>query len=355
MAITNQTYKPSASSVPIAGNERIVKVTLQNGDIKVELTNIGCAIMAIYTPDRNGVQKNIVAGFPDPLQYMVNKDYFGVVAGRFANRIDSGKFEISGTTYQLTKNNGSNHLHGGFDGLSHKVWEVSALAQNENQCGVMFSYLSKDGEEGYPGNLSVTVLYTLDEDGRLQIDYTASTDKSTPVNLTNHSYFNLTGFEEPLVLDHKLKLFAGSYTEKNANNIPTGKILPVADTGLDFRELKRIGDTIGQFECDRGFDHNFVLDAQIGLKEAAYLTEHSTGRSLKVYTNKPGIQVYTGNFWDGKTTGQQLVAYQQHGAVALETQAFPDSVNHSHFPDTIIHPGSTYRSTTIFEFGISSD
>lgn len=354
MAVTNQTYKPSASSVPVAGNERIVKVTLQNGALTVELTNIGCAIMAIYAPDRNGVRQNIVAGFSDPLQYMVNKDYFGVVAGRVANRIDAGKFQISGNSYQLTLNNGVNHLHGGFDGLSHKIWAVSALAQNEHQCGVMFSYVSKDGEEGYPGNLSLTVLYTLDEDGRLQIDYTANTDKSTPVNLTNHSYFNLTGFEDPTILDHKLQLFAGSYTEKNENNIPTGKILPVQGTGLDFRELKRIGEDIGQMECDRGFDHNFVLDGKVGLKEAALLTEGSTGRTLKVYTSKPGIQVYTGNSWDGKTTGQQLVAYQQHGAVALETQAFPDSVNHPNFPDTIVHPGIPYRSTTIFEFGVSS-
>ncbi|MGN6417099.1 MAG: aldose epimerase family protein [Pseudobacter sp.] len=355
MAITKQTYKPSSVSVPVAGNERIVKVTLQNGGITVDLTNIGCAVMSIHTPDKNGESRNIVAGFSDPLQYMVNKDYFGVVAGRYANRIDAGKFELEGNSYQLTQNNGVNHLHGGFDGLSHKVWEVSALAQNENQCGVMFSYVSKDGEEGYPGNLSVTVLYTLDEDGRLQIDYTATTDKSTPVNLTNHSYFNLTGFEEPSVLQHALKLFAGFYTEKNENNIPTGKILPVQGTGLDFRELKRIGEDIGKMVCDGGFDHNFVLDARVGLKEAALLTEDSTGRTLKVYTSKPGIQVYTGNSWDGKTTGQQGVPYQRHGAVALETQAFPDSVNHPHFPDTIVHPGSPYRSTTIFEFGISSD
>jgi len=334
----------------------IIHATLSNGSISVELTNIGCSITALHVPDRRGVPANIVAGFNDLVQYKVNEDYFGCVIGRFANRITNGQFHLNEKNYQLSVNNGNNHLHGGTEGFNRKLWKVQETIETDNECGIVFSLFSRDGEEGYPGNLTVLVKYLLGRDNKLHIIYKAVTDKSTPVSLTNHSYFNLTGFSDPTIYDHTLCIAAWEYTAKSNNNTATGKILPVAGTALDFRHPKRIGNDINTLAADMGYDHNFILKRSNSpdIINAAVLCESTSGRMLTVYTDKPAIQVYTGNFWHGAVNGQQDIAYVKHGGVALETQAFPDSPNHPHFPDAILHPGETYASTTIYEFGISS-
>jgi aldose 1-epimerase len=337
--------------------EQVVFVTLQNHDITVELTNIGCAITAIWAPDRNGMSSNIVAGYAGWESYITNKDYLGCVVGRYANRIANGQFTLDGKLYQLTVNDPPNHLHGGGHGFSHKIWKLVAVIENDNECGVIFSGYSADGEEGYPGNVQATVQYVLDSKRRLHILYRATTDKSTPVNLTNHSYFNLTGFETPTVLKHCLQIMADRYTEKSHNNIPTGKISTVYNTALDFTLSEWIGTHIGCFPRDGGYDHNFIVNRthEGGVTKAAVLSEATTGRVLTVYTDAPAVQVYTANHWNGAVTGKQGLPYRQHGGVALETQAYPDSVNHPHFPNTILYAGEEYTSTTIFEFGVEAD
>jgi aldose 1-epimerase len=334
----------------------IKQATISNGYITIELTNIGCSITALHVPDRNGVQANIVAGFTDLQQYKENPDYFGCVVGRFANRITNGQFKLNGTHYQLTINNGNNHLHGGWVGFNKKRWKVQELIETENECGVVFATCSAHEEEGYPGNLIITVTYLLGRDNRLRILYKAETDKSTPISVTNHTYFNLTGFINPVIYDHLLSVSAWEYTVKSANNTPTGEILPVAGMPLDFRLPKRIGNDINELTADNGYDHNFILKRinSRDIIKAAIMSEPTSGRKITVYTDKPAMQLYTGNFWNGGVTGQQNIPYEKHGGVALETQAFPDSPNHPHFPNAILHPGEVYQSTTIYEFGVSS-
>ncbi|RYZ22863.1 MAG: galactose mutarotase, partial [Chitinophagaceae bacterium] len=316
--------------------------------------NIGCSIMSIETPDKAGVCKNIVAGFPNIEDYLVNRDYLGCVVGRYANRIAEGKFGLGGKSFQLPVNNTPNHLHGGIAGFHKKIWETIDLIQTGDRVGVVFSYLSKDGEEGYPGNLQVTVGYSFNKKNELCIEYKAEADKPTPVNLTNHSYFNLTGFDAPVIDDHLLQVNAAFFTEKNEQNVPTGSILPVADTRLDFTKPKIIGIGINSFPRDMGYDHNFVLEnrPEREVVFAAKLYDPLSGRTLTVSTSQPGIQVYTANYWDGTVKGVQGHFYQKHGAVALETQAFPDSPNQPSFPNTILYPGQVYSSKTIFAFGV---
>ncbi|MGN6342648.1 MAG: aldose epimerase family protein [Ginsengibacter sp.] len=337
----------------IIEGQEVYKYTLQNESIKVDITNLGCSIMAIYTKGSGQREKNIVAGFKDIKDYENNPYYFGCVIGRYANRITNGKFTLDSKNIQLSVNDGINHLHGGFEGFNKKVWKLSNTESDEDKIRVEFEYLSRDGEEGYHGNLMVKVKYILNSKNQLCIEYNAGTDKATPVSLTNHSYFNLSGFESPNIYEHLLYVNAENYTEKNLNNTPTGDIIPVADTPLDFRLPKKIGKEIHQFPKDKGFDHNFILKRNFSDKivTAAKLKDPSSGRTVTVYTDQPGIQVYTANFWDGTVEGSHGV-YQQHGAVALETQAFPDSPNHPAFPDTILRPGQDYFSTTIYEFGI---
>ncbi|MBS1564089.1 MAG: galactose mutarotase [Bacteroidetes bacterium] len=335
----------------------VVQVRLYNRGITVDVINIGCAITGIYTSDRYGNYKNIVAAFGDISFYRVNDVYLGAVVGRYANRIQGGCFLLDGREVRLSINNGHNHLHGGVEGFSHKLWSLVSLQHNGTECRAKFSYTSPDGEEGYPGELIASVEYILDGRGRLHLLYEAVSSQSTPVNLTNHTYFNLTGFEDPTVLGHLLTINAASYTEKNAGNTSTGIILPVAETPLDFRTPRLLADGIGCFGADMGYDHNFVLqqNPENTLIRAAVLQEPATGRSLTVYTSKPGLQVYTANYWDGSITGIQGKPYIRHGAVALETQAFPGSVRHRHFPDTILRPGEIYRATTIFAFSLGDE
>jgi aldose 1-epimerase len=338
----------------ILQGKNVYKFTLQNECMSVDITNLGCSIAAIYTPGRNGIQKNIVAGFEDLKAYENNRDYFGCVLGRYANRIAGGCFFLEGKEINLSVNDSINHLHGGVEGFNKKIWDVGSVIQKEEQVYVELEYLSRDGEEGYPGNLHVKVKYILNNKNQLCIEYRAYTDKATPVSLSNHSYFNLSGFENPLITGHALQINAISYTEKNKFNVPTGNILPVSDSPLDFRKTKTIGDHINCYQTDKGFDHNFILkDHDPGeIVLAAQLKDPESGRTLKVYTDRPGIQLYTANFWDGTILGQQGQLYQKHGGVALETQAFPNSPNHPSFPNTILNPGQHYFSTTIYEFGI---
>ncbi|AXY78007.1 galactose mutarotase [Paraflavitalea soli] len=347
--------KATISSYRDEANETIQHILLTNGDTIVGLTNIGCTITAIYTSGRDNIKKNIVAGFDNLELYKVNKHYFGCVVGRYANRIANGTFMLGSERYQVSVNDRPNHLHGGWKGFSHKIWKLEEVIENGQECGVVFSYYSADGEEGYPGNLSVSVKYVLDKNNRLGIFYKAVTDKSTPINLTNHSYFNLTGFEVPTVLEHYLQVNAEQYTKKSANNTSDGNIATVADTALDFRTSRQIGHGIANFPKDMGYDHNLILNQPEtkGLIKAAVLHEVASGRVLTVYTDRPAIQVYTANYWDGSMKGGQGQFYQQHGGVALETHAYPDSVNHAHFPNTILHPGEEYNAATVFEFGVA--
>lgn len=324
----------------------VCEYVLSRGSVRVGILDLGATVSFLEMPDRTGRLKNIVAGFRHPERYWRNEYYFGCVVGRYANRIGAGRLRLDGHTVQLSVNNDGNHLHGGFEGLHRKLWRLQSRIESDDASGVVLEYMSPDGEEGYPGNLRIQVSYLLDGAGRLCVDYTAVSDAATPVNLTNHSYFNLSGFENPVVDDHLLRVFSGRYTEKNGANLPTGRLLPVNGTPLDFTSLRRIGDRLGQMVQDRGYDHNYVLD---GVGVAAELYDPDSGRQLRILTDRPGIQVYTANWWDGSVVGSQGVPYVRHGAIALETQAFPDSPNQASFPDTILRPGEVYRTTTIFE------
>jgi aldose 1-epimerase len=321
---------------------------LSNGVVDVVLCNYGCTIISINVPDKNGEKKNVVAGFSDSKDYLKDHPYFGSTVGRYANRIAFGKFNIDEQKYQLPVNDFPNHLHGGVNGFSRKLWQAE---QHSN--GITFSYESKDGEEGYPGNLHVSVRFSLTDDNKLVVNYTATTDKSTIINLTNHSYFNLTGFESPTIHNHLLKVYGTHYTVKNENNVPSGEIASVLNTPYDFTAPALIGKNIDLLVADMGYDINYELDNKMAEPAlAAELYEPVSGRLMKVFTDQPGMQLYTSNWWDGSLIGQQNKPYEKHGAVALETQAFPDAPNHSNFPNTILRPSEVYRSETAYQFSV---
>lgn len=326
-------------------------ITLKNRDISVSLTNYGCIITAICTPGRKGSVRNIVAAYAELTAYRQNEHYFGCLLGRFANRIGGARFKVGEQQYNLSQNDGANHLHGGFEGFNRKLFQVTSLIQADDEAGVEFEYLSPHGEEGYPGNLAVKVTYALNENNQLRMSYEAKTDRPTPVNLANHSYFNLTGFESPDILAHELQINARAYTEI-LGDIPTGKILPVSGTPYDFSVPRPVKND--SLDGTEGYNQNFVLDGHERGKIllAARLTEKSSGRVVSVYTDQPGLQLYTANVWDGTICGPQGRYYQQYGALALETQNFPDSPNHPAFPCSILYPGNIYCTTTIYEFGI---
>lgn len=355
--IKSGTLSATLSTYQETDGTALQQITLENGTITVQLINLGATITSIHTPDRTGSNKNIVAGFAHPHEYRDNPAYFGSTVGRYANRIAGGRLTIGNMHYQLPVNNGNNHLHGGVAGFHKKAWQVTSCTENEEQAAVTMEYVSRTGEEGYPGTLTVHVTYALDLHNRLSILYMAYTDQATVVSLTNHSYFNLTGFEQPLVTDHLLRINATAYTEKNDNNTPTGQILPVAGTPLDFTSFRPIGTNIDLLTADGGFDHNYVLDHASSpsgnpATPAAELEDPSSGRFLQVFTDQPGLQLYSANYWDGSLTGAHGRTYLRHGAVALETQAFPDSPNQPHFPNTILRPGEIYKRETVFAFGV---
>lgn len=354
LSVVNDRLSLQSETQNTMHSKEVHKFSLTNGFATIGITNLGCTILEIYTPDKNGRQQNIVAGFKDINDYQNNRDYFGCVVGRYANRIGGGSFPLNGKKIILSVNDGKNHLHGGVDGFHKKVWDIKSLIQEDDKVGVVFEYLSKDGEEGYPGNLKATVKYILNSENNLNIEYHAETDKATPVNLTNHSYFNLTGFDKPVIDEHVLQINAAEYTENDEYSLPTGTISKVAGTVLDFAKPKKIGSDINSFPFDRGYNHNFILPFHDPeeLILAATLSDPLSGRTLTVYTDRPAIQLYTANFWDASILGSQGQYYQMHGGVALETQAFPDSPNQPSFPNSILDPGNHFFSTTIYEFGV---
>ena len=318
-------------------------VTIRGANgIEVSVIPFGGAITSLKTPDRQGNLVDIVLGYDTVDDYIRNPRYVGALIGRHANRIADGRFSLNGVEYQLPQNNGPNHLHGGFNGFDKRVWKV-----RENGNTLHLSYFSKDGEENYPGNLEAFVDFTL-RDNELRLDYRATTDRDTIVNLTNHSYFNLRG--EGTILDHELTLNAGSFTPVDEELIPTGEIKSVAGTHMDFRKAKAIGAEIHL----GGYDHNFVLNNWDGsLKLAARLCEPVTGRVLEILTTAPGMQFYSGNFLDGSLIGRNGVAYEKYTGLCLEPQHFPDAPNHPNFPSTVLRPGEEYNQTTVYRF--SSD
>ena len=300
----------------------------------------GGAITSLKTPDRDGRFGDIVLGFETLEEYVHNPRYFGALIGRHANRIARGRFSLNGIEYQLPCNNGANHLHGGFRGFDKRVWTV-----REDDNALHLTYFSKDGEEGYPGNVTAFVDYTL-LDNELRIDYRATTDRDTIVNLTNHSYFNLRG--EGTILDHELTLHADHFTPVSEDLIPTGEIKRVAGTPMDFRNGKAIGS---ELQAAGGYDHNFVLNDWDGsLRSAARLYEPATGRVLEILTTEPGIQFYSGNFLDGSFTGKNGFVLARYTGLCLEPQHFPDAPNHPNFPSTVLRPGEEYKHTSIYRF-----
>lgn len=324
--------------------------TLTNsGDAKVQIMTYGGIVNSIEVPDASGNVQNVVLGFDSLDKYLSGHPYFGALVGRYGNRIANGEFTLNGTKYELATNDGNNHLHGGEKGFDKRLWDAKVVDGS-----LQLSYLSEDGEEGYPGNLQVTVTYTLTDNNELKIDYEATTDKATPVNLTNHSYFNLSGDPSTTILDHMLTLNADHYTPVNDELIPTGEIAPVEGTPFDFTEPRAIGSRIDQVEG--GYDHNFVLNDQgDSLRKVATVYDPDTQRQMEVLTTQPGVQFYTGNFLDGSLTGPDGTPYEQHAAFCLETQHYPNSPNEPDFPSTILEPGETYHSVTVYRFSVHNE
>lgn len=312
---------------------------------EVSVIDYGGAVVSILAPDRRGEFANVALGFDTLEEYVGNPRYFGGLIGRHANRIGLGRFSLDGVQYQLTQNNGVNHLHGGAKGFDKRVW----TATDETSSGVSvlrLEYLSVDGEEGYPGNVKANVSYKLSSDDELEINYEATTDRDTIVNLTSHAYFNLAGGGD--ILGHELTLYADAFTPVSRELIPTGEVMPVENTPMDFRLGKKIGRDL---DAAGGYDHNFVLQSSDGsLRPAARLYEPNSGRVLEILTTEPGIQFYSGNFLDGSLTGKGGVVYHKYTGLCLEPQKFPDAPNHADFPSTVLRPGETYRHVSKYRF-----
>ena len=331
--------------------------TFTNGRVTISMLTWGATIQRVETPDRRGRTKNISLGFDNLPDYAALSPYFGATVGRYGNRIAKGKFTLDGQSYQIPINNGENALHGGTIGFDKKVWKAKVV-QTDKAVGVAFTYVSPDGEMGFPGELTSTVTYTLDKQDNLRIDYLATVaGKPTVINLTNHVYFNLTGEGTGSIDGTVLQLNAPSYTPVDAGLIPTGEIAPVAGTPFDFTKAtaigKRIRDDHPQLVIGRGYDHNFVLGGKPdgdGVRFAARFWEPEDGRTVTVHTSQPGAQFYTGNFLDASFQGIGNKSYRQGDAFAFETQHFPDSPNQPNFPSTTLRPGQTYTSTTIYTF-----
>jgi len=339
-----------------SSGETVELYTLKNAKgVEAGISTYGGVVVSLKVPDRGGALGDIVLGFDDFQGYLLPPPYFGAIIGRYGNRIAHARFTLDGVEYKLAKNDGDNSLHGGTRGFDKVLWK----ARPGNGQSLELTYLSKDGEEGYPGNLSVTVVYTLTDNNELKIDYTATTDKDTVLNLTNHSYFNLAGQGKGDVLAHLLTLNADRYTPVDKGLIPTGELRSVEGTPFDFRQPHLIGERIGsndeQIALGRGYDHNFILNRTgDGLSLAAKVSEAKSGRVLEVLTTEPAIQFYTGNFLDGTIRGKGGKVYGRRSAFCLETQHYPDSPNHPSFPSTELKPGATYHTTTVYRFSISS-
>ena len=357
-SVTGQS-KRSVTHAPFgktADGKAVEIYTLTNANgVELKAINYGCIITSLKVPDRTGKMADVVLGYDTLDGYLKDSPYFGAVVGRYGNRIAKGQFTLEGKTYKLATNNGPNHLHGGNKGFDKVVWNA-APKNVPDGVAVVFTRTSPDGEEGYPGNLQATVTYTLTDKNELKVDYSATTDKATPVNLTQHSYFNL-GDDKTDILGHELTIHASRYTPVDETLIPTGELASVQGTPFDFRTASAIGARIGadnaQLKNGGGYDHNWVLDRKgSGLQPAARLVDPKSGRTLDVATTEPGVQFYSGNFLDGSITGKGGRAYGRRTGLCLEAQHYPDSPNHQNFPSTILQPGQPYSSQTVFTFGV---
>jgi len=323
-------------------------LTNDNG-LTVKITNYGGIVTSMLVPDKMGNYEDVVLGFDNLQNYLDGHPYFGSLIGRYANRIAKGMFELKGVLYYLAANNGENHLHGGNRGFDKVVWDSEPFVE-ENEVGLNLSYLSKDMEEGYPGNLNVKVTYRLTNENQLIIDYFAETDKACPVNLTHHSYFNLTAGKEN-ILNHKVMINANSYVAIDSNLIPTGQIRDLIGTEMDFTLPKIIGSRIDM--VDGGYDHCYIINKNPDdMSLIARVHEETSGRIMEVYSTEPGVQFYSGNFLDGSIKGKNGIVYDKHFGFCLETQHFPDSPNQKDFPSTILYPGESYTYSTIYEFSV---
>jgi aldose 1-epimerase len=327
-------------------------VLTDSGGMVAKIMTYGATVTELDTPDRDGTMGDVVLGFDNLAGYLGKEPYFGAIVGRVGNRIAKGRFTLDGHTYQLATNDGQNHLHGGKKGFDKVVWDAEVVPGDAPS--VKFSYLSKDGEEGYPGNCRVTVVYTIANSDELRIDYTVTTDKDTPVNVTNHSYFNLGGPEKGSILGHVVTLNADRYTVVDSTLIPTGELRSVEGTPMDFRTPTAIGARIKEVGGHPvGYDHNYVINrgAQ-GLNLVGSVFDPKSGRAMEVSSTEPGVQFYSGNFLDGTITGKKGIVYGQYWGLALETQHFPDAVNQPSFESDVLKAGQTYHSTTVYRFSV---
>lgn len=349
------TMVESAPFEVLPDGRQVNRWTLRNASgAELTVMDLGATILTLRVPDRDGQLDDVVLGFDHAAPYLTDSPYFGAIVGRFANRIAQGRFTLDGRTYSLAINNAPNSLHGGEVGFDKRIWRGEEVATAEGP-GVRFTLVSPDGEEGYPGEVTTSVTYVWTEANALIVDFRATTTAATPFNVAQHSYWNLAGANAASILDHELRIVADAYTPVDATLIPTGEIASVAGTPFDFRVAKPIGRDIGaandQLRFAGGYDHNWVLNGT-GLREAAWLRDPSSGRTLTITTDQPGIQFYSGNFLDGSITGKGGRSYPHQSALALETQHFPDSPNQAHFPDTILRPGELFQSRTVFQFGV---
>lgn len=328
----------------------------ENG-VVCQITNYGARVVTLFVPNKAKKRTDVVLGLESIDQYLKNGEYLGAIVGRYGNRIANGEFSLDGKTYSLFKNNGPNTLHGGKKGYADVVWNAHAYTTTNGEDAIELSYLSKDGEEGFPGNLQIKVTYTLTDANELKIEYWAQTDTATVLNLTNHAYFNLKGAGNGNIFSHDLTLYADNFTPTDGTLIPTGKIQSVANTPMDFRTQHKIGERINENTIDLkyglGYDHNWILNKKSNeLTLAAKVSEPSTGIEMKVFTTEPAIQFYSGNFLDGKIIGKEKMQYNYRTAFCMEAQHYPDAPNHANFPSTVLKPGETYTQTTIYQFGL---
>ena len=338
-----------------ADGETVELFTLTNKNgMEARITNYGGIVVSLTAPDRNNQYGDVVLGFNDLESYLKGHPYFGCIIGRYGNRIAKGHFSLNGVEYKLAVNNGPNHLHGGIKGFDKVVWKATPRT-TKTGASLSLTYLSKDGEEGYPGNLNSTVVYTLTNRNELRIDYSASTDKNTVINLTHHSYFNLAGEGNGDILNHLLTINAARFLPTDATSIPTGQLRYVRGTPFTFLQPHAIGERINQddeqLKFGSGYDHNWIVNGRMGvMRQAASVYEPTTGRVMEVWSNEPGIQFYAGNFLDGTLTGKSGKTYPRRSGFCLETQHYPDSPNQPKFPSTTLRKGASYRSTTIYRF-----
>ena len=355
-------YYKTSEDKPLNNNQNIAimkedlkvfTLTNKHGN-QVKITNYGAKVMAILVPDKNDKKGNVVLGYSSAEEYLDGNPYFGAIIGRYANRIANGQFILDGEKYQLNRNDGDNHLHGGPRGFHNVIWETRKFREDQSEA-LELSYLSNDGEEGYPGNLAAKVIYTWSDENELQIRYSAITDRKTIVNLTHHSFFNLKDGGRSEITNHELMINADYFTPVTEELIPTGEIRKVDGTPMDFRNMHPVKENMDadydQLECGNGYDHNYVLtknDSPMALAARAY--ELTTGRAMEVYTDTPGIQFYTGNSLDGSDKTKEGISYESRSAFCLEAQHYPDSPNQHGFPSTRLNPGEEYSQTTIYKF-----